>query len=85
MLINADNLAFFVPDPSSSKPVPFKNCSSSNVNHAMLLVGVDNSGNWLVKNSWGVEWGDKGYITLAPGNTCGIANYALYPNPNLSK
>jgi C1A family cysteine protease len=30
--------------------------------HALLLVGYDNeSRQWLFRNSWGEEWGDKGY------------------------
>lgn len=65
----------------TEKIVPFNNCSSWINNHAVLLVGVDDDGNWLVKNSWGEDWGHDGYITLAPGNTCGIANYAVLPNP----
>jgi C1A family cysteine protease len=37
--------------PFSSKP--FDNCTNTNHNHAVLLVGMDIFGNWLIKNSWG--------------------------------
>jgi len=57
----------------------FRNCAE-NLNHVVLLVGVDEKGNWLVKNSWGTSWGVNGYITLAPGNTCGVCNYAMLGN-----
>ncbi len=53
----------------------FSNCAK-NINHAVTLVGVDSSGNWYIKNSWGVNWGQKGFIWLKSGNTCGICNYA---------
>ena len=26
--------------------------------HAVVVVGWDNRGNWIVQNSWGEEWGD---------------------------
>ena len=52
----------------------FNNCGAS-INHAVLLVGADGSGNWKVKNSWGTGWGEQGYIRLAPGNTCGVCAY----------
>lgn len=33
--------------------------------HAVLCVGYDNANNWfIVRNSWGSGWGDKGYFTL---------------------
>jgi len=48
-------------------------------NHAVLLVGYDSNGNWRIKNSWGTTWGEKGYMSLEPNNTCSILN-----NPSLS-
>jgi hypothetical protein len=33
--------------------------------HAMLLVGYDvNGGQYLVRNSWGREWGENGYFRI---------------------
>lgn len=50
----------------------FNNCGSK-INHAVLLVGiVDN--NWKIKNSWGLRWGELGYMRIASGNTCAICS-----------
>ncbi|KAM8920882.1 cathepsin K [Pelodytes ibericus] len=59
-------------------------CDAADINHAVLAVGYGtqkSSKYWIVKNSWGEEWGDKGYILMAreKGNACGIANLASYP------
>ncbi|XP_075139215.1 cathepsin K-like [Leptodactylus fuscus] len=60
------------------------NCDAQDINHAVLAVGYGvqkKAKYWIVKNSWGEDWGDKGYILMARdrGNACGIANLASYP------
>ena len=58
----------------------FDGChNTSPLDHCVLLVGYEEEGNWIIKNSFGSSWGEKGYIRLAPGNTCGIGSYGLVP------
>jgi len=57
----------------------FSNCGKTNLDHAVLAVGIDASGIWKVKNSWATSWGEQGFIRLAAGNTCGIAQHAIIP------
>ncbi|GJY77354.1 vignain-like protein [Tanacetum coccineum] len=61
------------------------------LNHGVAVVGYDTSDDgikyWTVKNSWGPEWGEDGYIKMQRGvsnksGLCGIAMEASYPVKN---
>lgn len=59
-------------------------CNGFKVNHGVLVVGYGSENGqkyWNVKNSFGMNWGDHGYIKMARNmnNNCGIATYAIYP------
>lgn len=47
------------------------------VDHAVLLVGYTDS-YWLIKNQWGENWGEKGYIRITRNTSvnCKIGNSA---------
>lgn len=55
------------------------------VTHSVLAVGYDTDENgndyYLIKNSWGTDWGIGGYFKMARnrGNNCGVASAAVYP------
>jgi len=51
------------------------------IDHAIQLTGYSPSqgGYWIVRNSWGVDWGMNGFIWLQYGqDTCGITSYVAY-------
>eukprot|EP00249_Psilotum_nudum_P006831 c20094_g1_i1 orf=312-1457(-) len=60
-------------------------CSKRMLDHGVLLVGYAERGfspirlkekpYWIIKNSWGANWGDHGYYKLCRGyNECGMDN-----------
>ena len=56
------------------------------LNHGVLAVGFSDGQNGFikVKNSWGPDWGEEGYVRMSMGTgsgTCGIANDSdVYPS-----
>jgi len=59
----------------------FTRNASGNVNHAILLVGWDDSkGAWRLKNSWGTGWGESGLMWIKYGvqKVGYAANYVNY-------
>lgn len=59
-------------------------CTSSFLDHAVGCIGYGIEGStkyWIVRNSWGTSWGEKGYIRMIRGmnNQCGIATDAIIP------
>lgn len=60
-------------------------CDPDDINHSAVIVGfayddyvteVENY--WIVKNSFGEDWGENGYARIARGKgTCGINKYLV--------
>ncbi|EEB17891.1 Cathepsin L precursor, putative [Pediculus humanus corporis] len=61
-------------------------CSSMKLNHAVVAVGYGTDPDtkqdyWLVRNSWGTAWGERGYFKIARNadNMCGLATRPVFP------
>mmetsp|Transcript_14008 Transcript_14008/g.13615 ORF Transcript_14008/g.13615 Transcript_14008/m.13615 type:complete len:101 (+) Transcript_14008:735-1037(+) len=65
-------------------------CGHSNLDHAILLIGYGhdsdlNEDYWLLKNQWGTDWGENGFVrtlrTDVEGEPaiCGILAEVSYP------
>lgn len=59
--------------------------SKDDVNHALLLVGYGTDATvgdyWILKNSYGSSWGDKGYMKLVADSkaNCGLNIFPVVP------
>jgi len=80
--INTSGSAF---DFYRGGPFYAKHCEGTYSRHAVLLVGYGTLRKkrkevdyWKIKNQWGMNWGEKGYLLLERDkyiNTCGIYNW----------
>ncbi len=61
-------------------------CDENNpVNHGIVLVGWnDSDGAWILRNSWGADWGENGYMRIkyATSMVGFAANYIVYNGSN---
>jgi cathepsin F len=77
--INANKLKYY---NSGIINVDEKQCDPLNLTHVVLIVGYGESYTgvpyWIVKNSWGTDWGEDGYFRIARGKgICGINRYVV--------
>lgn len=59
-------------------------CTATHLTHVVLVVGYGvkhGKKYWLIKNSYGRNWGHSGYAMIArdKNNMCGVASSASYP------
>ena len=59
----------------------FNEANTGDINHAVVLVGWDDAkGAWLMRNSWGKNWGEDGYMWIKYGaNSVGYASTWVRP------
>lgn len=61
------------------------NTNAPNFAHAVTLIGWDDNTTppcWIVKNSWGLGWGELGYFRIIMGtNNCGIEQVNVFGIP----
>ena len=75
-------------------------CAYQTTNHAITLVGWDdagdaqNNGYWILRNSWGTNWGEQGYMRIKYTSArvgCSVAYLVMPPSggrfsvPGISK
>ena len=75
--INADPLQYY---SSGIFDKSERQCPSSGINHAVTIVGYGAASGkdyWIVRNSWGSNWGENGYFRIVRGTGCCGINYDI--------
>ena len=73
------------PDRGDNAPAVFEDCQPNPTNHAVVIVGWDDTrgshGAWKIRNSWGETFGQNGHLWIAyECSSIGFgANYFRYP------
>jgi hypothetical protein len=63
-----------------------KHFCGTNLDHGVLVVGYGSENGtdyWLLKNSWGTGWGEKGYFRILRSgteNSAGVCGLQLQPS-----
>jgi len=54
------------------------NCTGSQLDHGVLLVGYT-ADTWIIKNSWGKNWGEAGFVRVQnkAGHNCAVGAYVV--------
>ena len=57
---------------------------TKHLNHCVQIVGINTIDMiWKVRNQWGIDWGENGYIYIKAGdNLCGLATdptFVIFP------
>ena len=82
-------LPFLIPHPSSCQSYVYNHadCYSYNLNHVVLAVGYCVQSQcrgfpgpfWILRNSWGTGWGDRGFMRMGISGGDGICGINVLP------
>lgn len=71
-IVATNEMEAYVPGTTFTQPAPDQ---QANIDHVVEVVGWgrDNEGNdyWLLRNSWGVEWGEQGFMKIVTSYNTG--------------
>jgi C1A family cysteine protease len=60
-------------------------CTGQQLDHGVLLVGYT-ADTWIIKNSWGANWGENGFLNVSnkAGENCAVGAYVAYADVKLN-